>query len=328
MDKENLVLTQRTMSLLSGEHASTISRALAAHKIAHLETGNIRNLKYSLESCRPLLQSFLPVNKDVLKKVWGFYNFKGGTGKTSLCFQVSTHLALMGYDVLVIDSDPQGNLSSSLGFETTDAYMTLYDVVINRISPEEAIKEIFPGYYCIPSNISCSRFDMELTMMGRREEQFRQHLSHLKRKFDFIIFDTNPYISFVVRNVLVFSDMINIPCETQPYSLNALKVLFEDLDRFYKEMQLDHPDFTIIPNKYEDRYGTSAEAMHILRKNYESYLIPNFAVRKAEDFNIAAREGMPLACVAKRNSIALEDILELRAYLLKKSFGQEIKLAA
>lgn len=320
MEIEKLLLTQRTMALISKESPSAICRSVATNNIEHIETGRQRNLKYTIDSSRHILKNYIKDKSLIEKKVWSFYNFKGGTGKTSLCFQISTHLALMGYNVLVIDSDPQGNLSASLGFDTTESYLTLYDVVIKKIAAEEAIKKIFPGYYCIPSNISCSRFDMELIMMARREEQFKFHLSHLVDKFDFIIFDTNPYISFVVRNVMIFSDLINIPCETQPYSLNALRVLFEDMNFFYKDMQLKKPDFLIIPNKYEDRYGSSGEAMHILRENYKDFLIPNFAVRKAEDFNIAAKEGMPLACIAKRNSIALEDVLHLNEYLLKQAY--------
>jgi cellulose biosynthesis protein BcsQ len=84
-------------------------------------------------------------------------------------------------------------------------------------------------------------------------------------------------------------------------------------------MQVASPEFVVIPNKYEDRYGTAAEAMAVLRKNYKQYLVPDFAVRKAEDFNVAAREGMPLACIAKKNSIALEDSIELMHYLLERS---------
>lgn len=321
MDKSNLLLTQRMMALLAKEHPSSISRFITGNNIQHLNVGTQRNYKYSLDKAQLILSSYTPDRNLIKKNVWGFYNFKGGTGKTSLCFQVSSTLALLGYKILVIDSDPQGNLSTSLGFDTSNSYLTLYDVIINKISPKNAIKEVFPGYNCIPSNISCSRFDMELTMMGRREEQFKLQLSSLKKEYDFIIFDTNPYISFVVRNVITFADMINIPCETQPYSLNALSILFDDLNLFYNTMQIEQPTYIIIPNKYEDRYGTSAEAMHVLKQNYQKHLVPNFAIRKAEDFNVAARESMPLACIAKKNSIALEDIIELTYYMLRKSMS-------
>ena len=71
-----------------------------------------------------------------IKKKFAFYNFKGGTGKTSICFQVATHIALMGYNVLVIDTDPQGHLSTSCGFPNDDSFLTLYDFLIRKINSD------------------------------------------------------------------------------------------------------------------------------------------------------------------------------------------------
>lgn len=319
MNKSDLMLTQRTMALLGGQTPSTISRHIQAKKIQHLEMGNQRYLKYQISDVQRILKDIIAVNFPVNKKVHCFYNFKGGTGKTSLCFQVSTHLAVCGYKVLVVDADPQGNLSTSLGFDTSQSYLTLYDVIVNQAPVHSAIENIFPGYDCIPSNIACSRFDIELTLMSKREERIKLELERLKSEYDFIIFDTNPHISYVVRNISVFADIINIPCETQPYSLNALKVLFEDMNGFFKSMHMDRPECIIIPNKYEDRFGTSAEAMAILRQFYNEYLIPNFAVRKNEDFNKAAKLGLPLCFFAKKDSNALNDVIELMHTLIKRS---------
>ncbi len=113
--------------------------------------------------------------------------------------------------------------------------------------------------------------------------------------------------------------MLCVPCETQPYSISALKVLFDDMRSFFQIVNEEGPDVTIIPNKYEERYGSSAEGMTVLRKNFPDFLMPDFAVRKAEDFNIAAKEGVPLACIVKKNSIALQDIVELTQHLLSKT---------
>lgn len=117
----------------------------------------------------------------------------------------------------------------------------------------------------------------------------------------------------------MFCDLLCVPCETQSYSISALSVLFEDMSSFFDIMNENSPEVIVVPNKYEERYGSSAEAMTILRKNFFEYLIPDFAVRKAEDFNIAAKEGLPLPCVAKKNSIALQDIVELTQHLLTRT---------
>lgn len=319
MDNGSIKLTQRIMASIAMEHPSSINRFISSNSIEHIDMGNQRNLRYTLENSIKVLKSFIADKKQPQKRVWGFYNFKGGTGKTSLCFQISSLLALYGYKILVIDVDPQGNLSNSLGFNLSENYLTLYDVITKQIPAKEAIRTIFNGLDCIPSNIACSRFDMELSLMGRREEQFKLKLAPLLSEYDFIIFDTNPNISYIIRNILFFCDLLCVPCETQPYSISALSVLFEDMATFFDVMQSDSPDIVVIPNKYEERYGSSAEAMTILRKNFGDYLIPDFAIRKAEDFNIAAKEGLPLPCICKKNSIALQDIVELIHFLLDKT---------
>lgn len=328
MNTESLQLTQRMMAELSRENPSTINRYISSNNIRHVDDGKQRNFKYSIEDSRRILKKFVADKLDLQKKIWAFYNFKGGTGKTSLCFQVSSFLALCGYNILVIDTDPQGNLTTALGFDISSNFMTLYDVVIKNIPPKEAIKEVFPGYHFIPSNLSCSRFDMELSMRGRREEQFKIRLDSIKNEYDFILFDTNPNISHIIRNISVFTDLICVPCETQPYSISALNVLFDDMSSFFQMMDVTPPELVIVPNKYEDRYGTTAEAMTVLRRDFGDYLIPDFAVRKAEDFNISAKEGLPLACIARKNSIALQDVIELSYYLLKISCHNEKKAVA
>jgi chromosome partitioning protein len=319
MNVNLMFLTQRIMAEISKEHPSTVNRYIANTGIPHVQTGTKRNLKYSIASSIKILSHFVAQKKKAQKKVWAFYNFKGGTGKTSFCFQISSLLAMYGYKVLVIDVDPQGNLSNSLGFDISENFLTLYDVITKGIPAKEAIKHVFPGYDCLPSNIACSRFDMELSMMGRREEQFKFRLQSLKDEYDFILFDTNPNISYIIRNILMFCDLLCVPCETQSYSVNALGILFEDMGLFFNIMEKKNPEIIVVPNKYEERYGSSAEAMTVLRKNFPEYLISDFAVRKAEDFNIAAKEGLPLPCVAKKNSIALQDIVDLTQYLLNKT---------
>jgi chromosome partitioning protein len=318
MKVEELQLTQRIMAQIAREHPSTINRYILNNDISHIETGQQRNLKYDINKSREVLRYFVSERLPIKKNIWGFYNFKGGTGKTSLCFQISSLLALCGYNVLVIDVDPQGNLTTSLGFDVSENFLTLYDVIVKNIPVSDAIQEVFPGYSCIPSNISCSRFDIELSLMGRREEQFKIRLGALKDKYDFVLFDTNPNISYIIRNITVLADLICVPCETQPYSVTALSVLLEDIESFFSMMDIAAPEIVVVPNKYEDRYGTAAESMAILRKKFYNYLVPDFAVRKAEDFNIAAKEGLPLPCIAKRNSIALEDVIELMYYMIKR----------
>jgi chromosome partitioning protein len=316
-----LGLTQKTIARLSSLSNATVSRYLSKDGIDPINKSgdHSKYLRYSVENVRRFFKTniFNQVSTEKCK-VLSFYNFKGGTGKTSICFQVSSHLAMMGFNVLVIDADPQGHLSTSLGFDNTHNYPTLSDVISGIVSPDEASRLIYEGLTCIPANLSLTRLEVTLNEMPKREERLKILLDSIKHKYDFIIFDTNPTISLLNRNILVASDLVAIVCETQPYSLNGLKLLMEDMQKFYSNMQLKLPEILLVPNKYEDRATSSAEAMAVLRQYYGDYMIPDFAVRRSEDINTGAKLSQPLAFFARTNSIALEDISDLIHSLLAK----------
>ena len=309
-------ITVRTITALSGFSKPSIHRFLKDKNPIGGKKSQ-KNQKYFIHDAREVIHSIFSKNFLVNKKVLSFYNFKGGTGKTSICFQVASHLAMMGFKVLVIDGDPQGHLSTSLGFDNSQGYLTLFDVIKENVPFERAVKNVFPGLDCIPANLSLTRIEVALNEMPRREERVKLELDNVRSQYDYIIFDTNPTISNLNRNVLTASDLVNIVCETQPYSLNGLKLLMEDIYSFFKSMNIKPPAMVIIPNKYEDRMSSSGEAMSLLRKNYSNIMKPDFAVRKSEDINISAKLSLPLGVFAKSNSNAFEDIIEVIHYILE-----------
>lgn len=313
-------VTQKLICKLSGGHnPSTISRWIAKSQIDPLgvngEAGKstYKKSKYSVSDVRKILRSYVYGSSFEKKgcSVLNFYNFKGGTGKTSICYQVSSHLSLMGFNVLVIDADPQAHLSSTFGFDNYHSFPTIYDVLNNTVSVQDAIHKVYDGMDCIPSNLTLTRLEVLLNESPKREERVKIAFEKIKNAYDFIIFDTNPNISLLNRNIIVFSDLLNIVCETQPYSLNGLKLLVEDLERFCNGMLISFPELLVIPNKYEDRSSSSAEAMTVLRKYYWESMMPDFAVRKSEDIITSSKTFLPLAFFARSNSIAFEDIIDL-----------------
>ncbi len=308
---DNIGITQSKMSQLTGMHRASFSKFITSNGISPIDDGSKKTLHYSIENTRVILSSLVKGGLPKIdKKIQCFYNFKGGVGKTSLTYQVSSILSILGYNVLVIDSDPQAHLSTSLSL-LDNSNLTLYDVIVKGVSVSDAIVKIFPGLDCIPSNISLTRIEVPLNQMPKREEQIGLMLEPIKHKYDFIIFDTNPTISYLNRNILSTSSRINIVSETQPYSVNGMKHLFEDLINFFDRMRLEMPDISIIPNKYEGKMATSQEAMGLLNKYYGDYLIKDFAIRKSEDMNISAREGLPIPFFCKTNSNAFSDLIEL-----------------
>ncbi len=327
-DYGNCGVTQKFISNIAGVNPSTVSRLISTLKLYPIDDDSRKKLRYNLNDTRKIVTELLSKNISIKNKVQCFYNFKGGTGKTSICFQVSTILAIIGYKVLVVDADPQGHLSTILGFDSMDNYQTLYDVIAEDIDLKDIISNIFPGLDCVPSNLSLTKVMLPLDQMPKREEVLKSKFSKIVSDYDFVIFDTNPNISILNRNIIVFSDVLNIVCETQPLSINGLKILLDDTIKFCKLMHIEMPEVFIIPNKYEDKAGSSAEAMAALMKYYSQYLEPDTAIRKSEDLITASKIGLPLPCFAKSNSNALADIVELVQDIIKRSLHNPVDIVS
>lgn len=321
MEKIMYALNANIISTVAGVNQSTISRAIQKHDINPIFSHAKRNNRYDIEDCRKILSPYVKEKNviNVNKKIHAFYNFKGGTGKTSLCYQAAVGLSLRGYNVLVIDADPQGHLSASFGVLDNLNFPTLYDGIFNNYEPKSLIIPIFNGLDLIPSNLSLTNVEVRLREVPRQEDVLKRYLHSIKEEYDLILFDCNPSISVLNRNILNISDVLEIVCETHPYSINGLKILMEDLERFYSYMEYTFPKILIIPNKYEDRSNLSAESLSALMKYYQEYLIPDFAVRKSDEFPKSARDQRPVYCFCKVNSNALEDINDLTNIIISFS---------
>jgi len=275
----NKFFSQATICYIADVLPSAVSRYITQNQILH-EDGNNSRKKYSYETTRKIINHFGFDKLIAKKKIHVFFNFKGGTGKTSLCFQLSSFFALCGFKVLTIDCDPQAHLSYSFGLNIYDDYLPL-------------------------------------SQMANREKVFGKLLEPIKSKYDFIFIDTNPTISTLNRNVTLVADELNIVCETQPYSLKGLEILIDEINNFSEIME-SNISLKIIPNKYESKTATSQEALGKLRADYKNLLM-NSVVRKCEDINISAKKREAVFFWCSKNSTAFEDICDLGREIIYNS---------
>ncbi|MBL4653789.1 MAG: AAA family ATPase [Flavobacteriales bacterium] len=317
MDLENITFNQKLISFVSGQTTTAISRYMSENKIPFTtESANSRK-RYSFEQVSKVIKDFIADQLQVKEQIQVFYNFKGGTGKTSLCHQVAVHLALMGFKVLAVDCDPQAHLSSTFGFNEYSDDLTVYDALINGVDINSTIKQVYPGLDLVPSNLSMTTVEIPFSQKPNREKLVSKLLSPLKKKYDFILVDTNPTISNLNQSITYSADRLNIVCETQPYSLKGLSMLVREIQDFSKEME-HSINYCIIPNKYESKTVTSQEALGTLRHEYKEAVL-NSLVRKCEDINISAQRKLPIHAFVGSKSVALEDIRDLTNELIEKS---------
>ena len=318
MDYKDFLFSQSILSMVSDTTPSTLSRTTSKKNLK--STDNSRR-KYTFKESRGILKELVASKYKIEKKIQIFFNFKGGTGKTSICHQISVHMALLGFNVLTIDCDPQAHLTYALGFEEGEENTTLYDIIVNNLPIRESIREVYPGLSVIPSDLSLTRIELPLSQSTNREKVLQKIIDPLRSTYDFIFLDTNPTISILNQSATYCADVVNIVCETQPFSIKGLEMLIRELDDFSRAME-KQIHYQIIPNKYEAKTATSQEILGSLRYDYKDSVMESI-VRKSEDINISAKKQMPVCAFAKKRSTALEDICDLSLDLLRKSSSKK-----
>lgn len=319
MERQNFYFSQSMLTRLANVSASTISRLSTKLDMHNLQS-EVRK-KYDFSQARVLLKGVLGKEGKVINnKVQVFFNFKGGTGKTTICHQVSVHMALLGFKVLAIDCDPQAHLTYALGIDEEEEKLTLYDVIVNKIPIKETVKNVYAGLDIIPSDLSLTRIELPLSHATNREKILKKILSPLREEYDFIFIDTNPTISILNQNTTYSADVVNIVCETQPFSLKGLEMLVGELNAF--SLAMDKPiNYKIIPNKYEAKTATSQEVLGSLRRDYKD-VVMEAIIRRSEDMNISAKKKLPVCAFCKKSSIALEDLCDLSLAILHDSIQE------
>ncbi|MGO9377721.1 MAG: ParA family protein [Dissulfurispiraceae bacterium] len=157
-------------------------------------------------------------------------NQKGGVGKTTTAVNLSASLALADQDILVVDTDPQGNLSSGLGINRNEIGKSLYDVYTGRLSLEEAISETrIPHLHIVPSTIDLLAVEVELINKNAREKTLLNALSGIKKRYRYVFIDCPPSLGLLTLNGLVAAESIIVPVQCEYYSLEGLSLLTRTL---------------------------------------------------------------------------------------------------
>lgn len=165
-------------------------------------------------------------------KIITICNFKGGTGKSTTTHTLGVGLALKGYKILLVDADPQCNLTMVSNIDTRDNTHTIYEMIKGEKQPNDVIYKT-KYYDIIIGSLSLSRADNELSKDPYCYNMFyllKEQLDKIKNDYDYILIDTPPTLAIITQNCLVASDTLIVPTQADTFCISGLANLKKQVD--------------------------------------------------------------------------------------------------
>ena len=215
-----------------------------------------------------------------MSKVISISNHKGGVGKTTSAINIGAGLNKLGKKILLIDLDPQANLSQSLGL--TDQERNIYGALRGeyKLQPIPVLK----GLDLIPSTLDLSGAEVELSGEAGREYILRELLEPVRNNYDYILIDSPPSLGLLTINSFTASDEVYIPLQAQYLALQGLAKLTEVIDKIKKRLNKELKVGGVIVTQYDSR--------KVLNRDVATTIEAHF---KAEVFKTKVRDNIALA---------------------------------
>ena len=172
-----------------------------------------------------------------MAKIFCIANQKGGVGKTTTTTNLAAGLAKIGQRVLVIDLDPQGNATMGSGVDKRQLELTVYDVLLEAASIEEARQVAeSAGYHVLGANRELAGAEVELVGLERRERRLREALAKVDDQYDFVLIDCPPSLSMLTLNGLCCAHGVVVPMQCEYFALEGLTDLVNTIKQVHANL--------------------------------------------------------------------------------------------
>jgi len=223
-----------------------------------------------------------------LARVIAFANQKGGVAKTTTTLNLGVALAEKGHSVLVIDLDPQGNLTMSQGWNPDEIERSMFDVLVHKLPITEIIRE---GEVAVAvSSIDLAGAELALSSMIGRERALEKALAPIREDYEFILIDTPPSLGLLTVNALVASEGVIVPVQCEYLSLRGLVQLENTMSMIRENLNPKVEIIGILATMFDRRLLHSREAVDILTENFGD-LVLQTRIRKTIRFAEAPVKG-------------------------------------
>ena len=223
-----------------------------------------------------------------LGQVIAFANQKGGVAKTTTTLNLAVAFKEQGFEVLIVDLDPQGNLTMSQGMDPDQVERSMYDVLVHSMPVEDVIHRAEVDVAV--SSIDLAGAELALSSMIGRERALQKALLPVRNRYDFILLDTPPSLGLLTINALTASDGVIVPVQCEYLSLRGLVQLENTLSMIRENLNPVVEIKGILPTMYDSRTLHSREAVEMLKENFGD-LVFETRIKKTVRYAEAPVEG-------------------------------------
>ena len=246
-------------------------------------------------------------------------NQKGGVGKTTTVANLAVALGIFKKRVLVVDFDPQGNLTFGFGRKDSAAVADIYKAILNQQSIKSCIlKNVANNVDLIPSTINLAAFDIDQAKMKREfENPLQSKIKMIADNYDYILIDCPPSLGLLNRNALASSHSVIIPIQAEFFALEGLTQLFSTIRLVQKYMK--NPELIIkgiLITMYDARLNISKEVLWHIQKHFREKLFKTIIPRNVA-LSEAPSHGLSGVDYRKKSKGALA-YKELAAEIMKQ----------
>ncbi|MCR5594593.1 MAG: AAA family ATPase [Lachnospiraceae bacterium] len=238
-------------------------------------------------------------------KIIAITNQKGGVGKTTTAINLSAAMAELGKKILVIDTDPQGNMTSGFGVNKNEVENTVYELMLGSCSTEEAIiKNVKDNIDMIASNVNLAAVEIELIDDDNRNFVLRNEVEWVKDKYDYIIIDCPPSLSMLTVNALTTADSVLVPIQCEYYALEGLSQLIHTVNLVKNGLNPELDMEGVVFTMYDSRTNLSSQVVENVKENvetkvYETVIPRNIRLAEAPSYGQPISEYDPKSAGAE-----------------------------
>ncbi len=227
-------------------------------------------------------------------KVIAIANQKGGVGKTTTAVNLAACLAALGRKVLLVDSDPQGNATSGLGFDKRDIKKCVYDNLINDISMADTIKHTaYSNLDLVPATIQLAGAEIELVSLMNREGRLKSALERVKYEYDYVLIDCPPSLGLLTINALTASSSVIIPIQCEFYALEGVTMLMNTIQLVQRNLNPALKLEGVVMTMFDSRTNLSQDVVSEVKKYFSSKMYQTIIPRNVR-LSEAPSHGQPV----------------------------------